>query len=75
MWQQFDPDKLRELSSAFKEGGTITAGNSSSINDGAAVLVLASAAFAEEGGFHVLARIRGFGDAEQVSDRCSGGSS
>ena len=51
----------------FKEDGTITAGNSSSISDGAAVLLLTSAAFAQEHKLKVLARICGFGDAAQVS--------
>ncbi|KAL2613107.1 hypothetical protein R1flu_024799 [Riccia fluitans] len=63
---KFDPDKLETLSPAFKSDGTITAGNASSISDGAAALVLASAAFAEKGGLKILARIRGFGDAEQA---------
>ncbi|KAL3679993.1 hypothetical protein R1sor_022949 [Riccia sorocarpa] len=62
---KFDPDKLVTLPPAFKFDGTITAGNSSSISDGAAALVLTSAAFAEKGGLKILARIRGFGDAEQ----------
>lgn len=61
---------MREMRSVFKPEGTITAGNSSSINDGAAVLVLASAEYAEKEGLNVLAKIRGFGDAEQVRDFC-----
>lgn len=36
-------EKLAELKPAFKKGGTVTAGNSSGINDGAAALILASA--------------------------------
>src|SRR5262249_43069649 len=39
---RFDEAKLRSLKPAFGEKGTITAGNASSINDGAAALVLAS---------------------------------
>jgi acetyl-CoA C-acetyltransferase len=39
---RFDEAKLRALKSAFGEKGTVTAGNASSINDGAAALVLAS---------------------------------
>lgn len=66
---KFDPDKMRDLSPAFKPDGTITAGNSSSINDGAAVLILASAEFAEKEGLKVLAKIRGFGDAEQSPEK------
>jgi 3-oxoadipyl-CoA thiolase len=37
-----DPEKLAALKPAFREGGTVTAGNSSGINDGAAALVVAS---------------------------------
>lgn len=37
-----DAEKLAELKPAFREGGTVTAGNSSGINDGAAALVIAS---------------------------------
>ena len=36
------PDKLANLKPAFRKGGTVTAGNSSGINDGAAALVIAS---------------------------------
>ncbi len=36
------PDKLAGLKPAFREGGTVTAGNSSGLNDGAAALVIAS---------------------------------
>src|SRR5205823_1705769 len=39
---RFDEAKLRGLRPAFGEGGTVTAGNASSINDGGAALVLAS---------------------------------
>jgi len=39
---RFQEDKLRALNPAFSEQGTVTAGNASSINDGAAALVVAS---------------------------------
>jgi 3-oxoadipyl-CoA thiolase len=42
-----DADKLAALKPAFREGGTVTAGNSSGINDGAAALVVASEQRAE----------------------------
>jgi 3-oxoadipyl-CoA thiolase len=49
---------LAGLRPAFrKDGGTVTAGNSSGINDGAAALLVASAAFAERQGRRALARI------------------
>jgi acetyl-CoA C-acetyltransferase len=50
-------DKLTALRPAFREGGTVTAGNSSSLNDGAAALLLASAQRARELGLRPLARI------------------
>ena len=50
-------DKLPGLRAAFEREGTVTAGNASSINDGAAALVIASADYAAEHGLPVLARI------------------
>jgi len=50
-------EKLAKLKPAFREGGTVTAGNSSSLNDGAAALLLASPRKASELGFRPLARI------------------
>ena len=50
-------EKLGKLKPAFREGGTVTAGNSSSLNDGAAALLLASSARAAELGVRPLARI------------------
>lgn len=47
---------LAKLRPAFRKGGTVTAGNSSGLNDGAAALVLMSAAKAEELGIRPLAR-------------------
>jgi acetyl-CoA C-acetyltransferase len=46
--------KLAALKSAFREGGTVTAGNSSGLNDGAAALVIASEDRAEELGVEPL---------------------
>ena len=48
---------LTKLRPAFKPGGTVTAGNSSSLNDGAAAVMLMSADKAAELGLPVLARI------------------
>ncbi len=56
-------EKLARLRPAFTEGGTVTAGNSSQINDGAACLVLASAERARELGREPLARIVATGAA------------
>jgi acetyl-CoA C-acetyltransferase len=52
-----DIEKLGSLRPAFQKDGTITAGNASSINDGAAALVLAGADVAEKRGWKPLARI------------------
>ena len=56
-------EKLAKLKPAFREGGTVTAGNSSTLNDGAACLVLTSAEKADELGREPLARIRAIGVA------------
>ncbi len=50
-------EKLAKLKPAFSKTGSVTAGNSSGINDGAAALVLASATRATELGLHPRARI------------------
>jgi len=50
-------EKLARLKPSFRDGGTVTAGNSSSLNDGAAALLLASAKKASELGLKPLARI------------------
>jgi 3-oxoadipyl-CoA thiolase len=50
-------DKLAKLKPAFREGGTVTAGNASQINDGAAALLLASPAKARELGLQPMARV------------------
>jgi acetyl-CoA C-acetyltransferase len=54
-----DIEKLPSLRPAFQKDGTITAGNASSINDGAAALVLAGADVAAAHGWKPLARIVG----------------
>ncbi|RXV62645.1 acetyl-CoA C-acyltransferase [Roseovarius sp. A46] len=60
------PDKIPQLKPAFREGGTVTAANSSSISDGAAALVLASAESAESQGLNVRARILGHASHAQA---------
>ncbi|MBN06688.1 MAG: acetyl-CoA C-acyltransferase [Rhodospirillaceae bacterium] len=52
------PDKIPELKPAFRDGGTVTAANSSSISDGAAALVLMRRSEAEKRGLSPLAAIR-----------------
>lgn len=56
-------EKLAKLKPAFKKDGTVTAGNASGINDGAAALVLMSREKAEELGIKPMAVIRGNGAA------------
>ncbi|HKH14221.1 MAG TPA: thiolase family protein, partial [Solirubrobacterales bacterium] len=56
-------EKLGKLRPAFREGGTVTAGNASTLNDGAACLVLASGGRAEAMGAEPLARIVSIGVA------------
>ena len=50
-------EALAKLKPAFRANGTVTAGNSSPLNDGAAALLLCSAATAERNGWQPLARI------------------
>ncbi|UCD57511.1 MAG: acetyl-CoA C-acetyltransferase [Candidatus Hydrogenedentota bacterium] len=50
-------DKIPKLPPAFKKDGTVTAANASSINDGAAALVVTSAEFAKKKGIEPLAKI------------------
>ena len=50
-------EKLAKLKAAFREGGSVTAGNSSSLNDGAAAILLTSMRKAQELGRKPLARI------------------
>ncbi len=56
-------EALAKLRPAFREGGTVTAGNASGINDGAAALVIASAHRARKLGIRPLATIRGYASA------------
>ncbi|KAL0560186.1 hypothetical protein IC582_000583 [Cucumis melo] len=61
---KFDPAKLRKLRPSFKDnGGTVTAGNASSISDGAAAIVLVSGKKALELGLEVIGKIKGYADA------------
>ena len=58
-------DRISSLRPAFTKDGTATAANSSTINDGAAALVLMSEAKAKELGLTPLASIRSYADAAQ----------
>jgi acetyl-CoA C-acetyltransferase len=61
-------EKLGTLRTAFQKDGTITAGNASSINDGAAALVLMSADEAKKRGAKVLARLVSWGYHAQAPE-------
>jgi acetyl-CoA C-acetyltransferase len=52
---------LAKLKPAFKQDGTVTAGNASGINDGAAAVVVMSKAKADELGINPMAKIIGYG--------------
>ena len=58
-------DKISSLRPAFGKEGTVTAANASTMNDGAAAVVLMSSDKAKELGITPLAIIRGYADAEQ----------
>ncbi|KIC09435.1 acetyl-CoA acetyltransferase [Leisingera sp. ANG-M1] len=60
------PEKIPTLKPAFRKDGTVTAANASSISDGAAALVLASADAAEAQGLQVRARILGHASHAQA---------
>ncbi len=61
-------DKIPELKGAFIKEGTVTAANASTMNDGAAALVLMSKEKAEELGLKPIGIIRSFADAEQAPE-------
>ena len=60
------PDKIPTLKPAFREGGTVTAANSSSISDGAAALVLASEEAAAARGLQVRGHLLGHASHAQA---------
>jgi len=57
------PEILAKLRPAFVSDGKVTAGNAPGLNDGAAAVVVSSAAYAEENGLRPLARIVGYAQA------------
>lgn len=58
-------EKIAQLNPAFSKEGTVTAANASTMNDGAAALILMSADKAKALGIQPIAIIKGFADAEQ----------
>ena len=61
-------DKIPELKPAFSKDGTATAANSSTMNDGAAAVVLMSKEKAEKLGLKPIAILRGYADAEHAPE-------
>jgi acetyl-CoA C-acetyltransferase len=61
--QRFNEEKLRKLRPAFGKDGTVTAGNASSVNDGAAAIVVLSAEAVKELGIKPEAKILGYATA------------
>jgi acetyl-CoA C-acetyltransferase len=61
-------EALAKMKPAFDKAGTVTAGNASGINDGAAFLVLADAAKAAAGGHKAMARLVAYGIAGVPND-------
>jgi len=61
-------DKIPSLNPAFIKDGTVTAANASTMNDGAAALLLMSAEKASELGLNAIGKIKGYADAEQAPE-------
>ena len=61
-------EKISELKGAFQKDGTVTAANASTMNDGAAALVLMSKEMADELGLKPIAKILSYADAEQAPE-------
>ncbi len=61
-------DKIPALKPVFKKDGTVTAANASTLNDGAAALVLMSAEKAKELGITPLAKVLAYADAQQAPE-------
>ncbi len=64
-YKKVDFDKIPSLRPAFTKDGTVTAANASTINDGAAALLLVSKEKMQELGLQPIAKIIAFADAEQ----------
>lgn len=67
-YKKVDFNKIPSLRPVFDKNGTVTAANASTLNDGAAAVVLMSKEKAEALGIKPLARIRGFADAQQAPE-------
>ncbi|NCF57867.1 MAG: acetyl-CoA C-acyltransferase [Bacteroidetes bacterium] len=68
-YSQLRRDKIGSLRAAFTKDGTVTAANSSTLNDGAAAVILMSEDKAKAMGLEPLARIAGYADAAHEPER------
>ena len=64
-YKNFNEDKLRSLRPVFTKDGTVTAGNASTINDGASALILMSLEKCESLNLHPIAKIVSYSDVAQ----------
>lgn len=64
-FRQVNIDKIPQLRPAFQKDGTVTAANASTLNDGAAALVLASEEKVKQLGLQPIAEVIAYADAEQ----------
>jgi len=67
-FKQVKFEKIPQLKPVFDKAGTVTAANASTLNDGAAALILMSKEKAEKLGLKPLAKIIGYADAEQAPE-------
>ncbi|MBK9401030.1 MAG: acetyl-CoA C-acyltransferase [Bacteroidetes bacterium] len=67
-YKKVDFNKIPSLRPVFVKDGSVTAANASTLNDGAAAVVLMSKEKADELGIKPLAKIRGFADAQQAPE-------
>ena len=67
-YKKVDFNKIPSLRPVFVKDGSVTAANASTLNDGAAAVVLMSKEKAEQLGIKPIARIRGFADAQQAPE-------
>jgi len=67
-YKKVDFNKIPGLKAVFQKDGTVTAANASTLNDGAAALVIMSADKAKELGLKPLAKIIGYADAQQAPE-------
>ncbi|HKC68910.1 MAG TPA: acetyl-CoA C-acyltransferase, partial [Bacteroidia bacterium] len=67
-YKQVNFEKIPQLKPVFDKAGTVTAANASTLNDGAAALILMSKEKAEKLGVKPIAKILGYADAEQAPE-------